>query len=196
MRSTLLPQLNAGIRMLAVMTVALGLGYPLLMTGFAQLAFPGRADGQILEIDGAPVGSKLIGQEFTEPGYFHGRPSAVGYDASTSSGSNLGPTHPEYLAVVADLVAAYRAENGLADGSPVPVDAVTASASGLDPHISPANAGLQAARVAAARGLSVDDVRALIEEHTEHRALGFLGDDAVNVLELNIALDRLAAGGS
>lgn len=188
---TFLPQFNASLRMMVVMTAALGLGYPLLMTGFAQVAFPGRADGQIVEVDGTPVGSKLIGQTFTEPGYFHGRPSAIGYDASTSSGSNLGPTNADHLAAVAELVAAYRAENGLPDTVAVPVDAVTTSASGLDPHISPANARLQAARVADARGLAVDEVLTLVEEHIDQRPLGFLGDDAVNVLELNVALDRL-----
>ena len=188
---TFLPHVTASIRMLAVMTVALGLGYPLLMTGFAQVAFPGRADGSLVEVDGEPVGSRLIGQQFTQPEYFHGRPSAIGYDASTSSGSNLGPTNPDHLAAVAEAVAAYRADNGLPDAVAVPVDAVTASASGLDPHISRANALLQVARVADARGLPADDVAALVDEHTDQRQLGFLGDDGVNVLELNVALDQL-----
>jgi K+-transporting ATPase ATPase C chain len=188
---TLLPPLKASIRMLAVMTVALGLGYPLLMTGFAQLAFPGRADGSLVTVDGIAAGSRLIGQEFTDPGYFHGRPSAVAYDAATSGGTNLGPTNPDLLAEVADRVASYRADNRLDAHVAVPVDAVTSSASGLDPHISPANARLQVARVAAARELDEAAVAALVEDHVEHRPLGFLGDDVVNVLELNVALDAL-----
>lgn len=190
---TFLPQLSAGVRMLAVMTVALGLGYPLLMTGFAQLALADRAAGSIVEVDGVAVGSRLIGQEFTEPGYFHGRPSAIGYDAGASSGSNLGPTNPDHVAAVAEHAASYRAENGLAAEAHVPVDAVTASASGLDPHISVANAKLQAARVATDRGLSEDDVLALVEAHVDRRGMAVLGDEGVNVLELNIALDQLGS---
>jgi K+-transporting ATPase ATPase C chain len=194
MRSPLVAQLGASVRIVALMTVVLGVAYPLAMTGFAQLAVPDRADGQLLEVEGELVGSRLIGQEFTGEEYFHARPSAVAYDAAGSGGSNLGPTNPELIDSVEERVAAYREVNGLADGAPVPVDAVTGSASGLDPHISPANAKLQASRVATARGLDVDVVLALVDEATDRRPLGFLGDDAVNVVELNVALD--AATGS
>lgn len=194
MRSPLLAQLAASVRIVAVMTIALGVAYPLAMTAFAQVAVEDRADGQLVEVDGALVGSRLIAQEFTGDEYFHPRPSAAGYDAMASSGSNLGPTNPVLLDTVAGRVAAYRSINAVPDGVRVPVDAVTASGSGLDPHISPANATLQAPRVAAARGLDLDVVLDLVDEHTARRPLGILGDDAVNVLDLNIALD--AAAGS
>ena len=192
MRSPLVAQLAASVRIVAVMTVALGVAYPLAVTAFAQVAVEDRADGQLVEVDGEVVGSRLIAQEFTGDEYFHPRPSAAGYGAAASNGSNLGPTSPELLDTVADRVADYRALNGVPDGVRVPVDAVTASGSGLDPHISPANALLQAPRVAAARGVDVDVVLHLIDEHTGRRPLGILGDDAVNVLDLNIALDRVA----
>lgn len=191
MRSGLLGQLSAGVRMVAVMTLGLGVVYPLTVTAFAQVVAGDRADGQLIRVDGEVVGSRLIAQEFTQPQYFHPRPSAAGYDASASAGSNLGPTNPELLDTVAERVRAYRDANGLPDSVAVPVDAVTASGSGLDPHISPANARLQAARVAEARSLDVDAVTDLIDEHTDGRPLGILGDDAVNVLELNMALDRI-----
>lgn len=189
MRSTLLAQLVASARIVAVMTVALGVAYPLAVTAFAQVAVEDRADGQLVEVDGEVVGSRLIAQQFTGDEYFHPRPSAAGYDAAASSGSNLGPTNPELLHTVADRVADYRTLNDVPEGVRVPVDAVTASGSGLDPHISPANAALQAPRVAAARGLDVEVVLELVDEHTARRPLGILGDDAVNVLDLNIALD-------
>ena len=185
-------QLVPAILAMVVFTVALGLIYPLVMTGFALIAFNDKANGSIIERGGQAVGSELIGQQFTEPIYFWPRPSAVGeggYDASTSGGSNLGPENPELLAAVAERVAAYREANGLSADVLVPVDAVTASGSGLDPHISVANARLQAARVAKARGADVDAVLALVDEHTTGPALGFLGERAVNVLELNLALD-------
>jgi K+-transporting ATPase ATPase C chain len=194
MRSPLLAQLAASVRIVAVMTVALGVAYPLAVTAFAQVAVEDRADGQLVEVDGELVGSRLIAQGFKGDEYFHPRPSAAGYDAAASSASNLGPTNPELLDTVADRVADYRTLNGVPDGVRVPVDAVTASGSGLDPHISPVNAALQAPRVAAARGLDVDVVLDLVGEHTTRRPLGILGDDAVNVLDLNIALD--AAAGS
>lgn len=194
MRSPFIAQLVAGVRIVAIMTVALGVAYPLAVTAFAQVVVEHDADGQLVEVDGRPVGSRLIAQEFTGAGYFHPRPSAARYDAAASAGSNLGPNNPELLDTVSDRVAAYRDLNRLPDGVAVPVDAVTASGSGLDPHISPANAALQAPRVAAARGLSLDVVRRLVDEHTGHRPLGFLGDDAVNVLELNIALDAESGG--
>jgi K+-transporting ATPase ATPase C chain len=189
MRSPLLAQLAASVRIVAVMTVALGVVYPLAITAFAQVVVEDRADGQLVEVDGQVVGSRLIGQEFTGEEYFHPRPSAAGYDAAASTGSNLGPTNQELLDTVAERVAAYRALNGLPAEVPVPVDAVTASGSGLDPHISPANARLQATRVATARGLDPAVVLQLVAEHTERRPLYVLGDDAVNVLELNAALD-------
>ena len=164
------------------------------MTGIAQLGFPGRADGSLVESGGEVVGSRLVGQQFTGTRYFQPRPSAAGdgYDAMSSSASNLGPTNEDFLAAVEERVAAYRELNGLADGAEVPADAVTASGSGLDPHISPANARLQAARVARERGLDESAVLTLVDEHTDGRSLGFLGEPGVNVLELNLALDRQA----
>jgi K+-transporting ATPase ATPase C chain len=192
MRSGLVGQLSASIRIVVLMTVALGVVYPLAVTAFAQLAVEGRADGQLVVVDGNVVGSELIAQEFAGDEYFHPRPSAADFDAAASSGSNLGPTNPELLDTVAERVAAYRELNGVPEEVRVPVDAVTASGSGLDPHISPANAQLQARRVADARGLELERVLELIDEHTDSRPLGFLGDDAVNVLLLNVALDALA----
>ena len=192
MRTPLAAQLGASVRIVLVMTVALGIAYPLAMTAFAQVAVEDRADGQLIEVDGEVVGSRLIAQDFTGVKYFHPRPSAAGYDAGASIGSNLGPTNPELLEAVADRVVAFREENGLPDSTPVPVDAVTASGSGLDPHISPANARLQAPRVAAARHAELDLVLELVDEHTDRRPLGILGDDAVNVIELNVALDTVS----
>jgi K+-transporting ATPase ATPase C chain len=187
MRRQLLPALVAFL----AFTALTGLAYPLAITGVAQLAFPGRADGSLLQRDGTVVGARLIGQSFVGPRYFHPRPSAAGegYDAMASSPSNLGPTNPELLEAVSQRIAAYRRENRLGPDERVPVDAVTASASGLDPHISVENARLQAPRVASARGLSLRDVLALVDEQTEGRSLGFLGEPGVNVLELNLALD-------
>jgi K+-transporting ATPase ATPase C chain len=187
-----LRQLAPAVTALVVFTVLLGLLYPLAVTGIAQLGFGSKADGSLVERDGVVVGSRLIGQPFVSPGYFHPRPSAAGdgYDAMASGGSNLGPTNPALLDSVAQRVLAYREENGLGAEVAVPVDAVTSSASGLDPHISVANARLQAPRVAAARGLSVDRVLELVDEHTDGRAFGILNDPGVNVLELNLALDE------
>ena len=192
MRWPFVAQLTASVRIVAIMTFALGVAYPLAVTGFAQVVANDRADGQLIELDGRVVGSRLLAQAFTGIEYFHPRPSAADYDAGSSTGSNLGPTNPELLDTVAHRVAAYRDLNGLPDGVPVPVDAVTASASGLDPHISPANARLQASRVARARRLDLDEVLALVDEHTDRRPLGVLGDDAVNVIALNVALDTVA----
>lgn len=191
MRGGLMPQIVASVRILAIMTLALGLAYPLAMTALAQVAFDGRADGSLVRVDGEIVGSRLIAQRFTSPAYFHPRPSAAEFDASASMASNLGPNNPTLIEAVTDRVEAYRDENGLDGGVEVPVDAVTTSGSGLDPDISPANARLQAGRVAAARGLDVGVVLALIDDPIDRRPLGVLGDGVVNVLELNIALDRL-----
>jgi K+-transporting ATPase ATPase C chain len=172
-------------------TLVTGLAYPLLVTGIAQVVFPGRADGSLVERDGRVVGSSLIGQPLAGERYFHPRPSAAGagYDAMASSASNLGPTNPALLRTVRQRIRKYRQENRLGPADVVPVDAVTASGSGLDPEISVANARLQAARVARARGLPVARVLALVSRHTTGRALGFLGEPGVNVLELNLALD-------
>jgi K+-transporting ATPase ATPase C chain len=189
-------QVFPAFMMVVIFTVVTGLIFPLAVTGVAHVAFKDEADGSLVEnADGDVVGSSLIGQTFTEPHYFHPRPSAAGdgYDPTLSSGSNLGPTNPGLLGTVDERVAAYRDENGLGDEVEVPVDAVTASASGLDPHISVANARLQAPRVAEERDLGVDEVLDLVDDHTDGRALGFLGEKAVNVLELNLALDEAAS---
>ncbi|MFW5419928.1 K(+)-transporting ATPase subunit C [Nocardiopsis sp. CNT-189] len=188
----MLRHLIAAAGMLAVLTVITGAAYPLAVTGAAQALFPERANGSVLEREGEPVGSELLAQSFTGPGYFHPRPSAVDYDAADSGGSNLGPSSPELLDGVEERAEAYREENGLAAGAEVPVDAVTASGSGLDPHISPANARIQADRVARARGLDRAEVLELVEESTDGRALGVLGEEGVNVLKVNLALDGAA----
>jgi K+-transporting ATPase ATPase C chain len=199
-------QLIPSIISMVLFTLLLGVGYPLIVTGIAQVAFKDKADGSLVDVNGKAVGSRLIGQSFTDTKgnpikkYFQSRPSAAtgaagtttaGYDPTLSLGSNLGPTNPALLKVVAQRVKDYRKLNGLADNAAVPVDAVTASGSGLDPDISIANARLQAARVADARGLSKTQVLDLIDQHTSGRALGILGEKTVNVLELNLALDRL-----
>lgn len=189
--SPFIRQLKPAFVMIAVFTLLFGVAYPLAVTAVGQVAFNDKANGSLIERDGVVVGSSLIGQSFTAPQYFHSRPSAAGagYDGSASSGSNLGPQSPDLLAAVEERAIAYRDENGLAADAMVPVDAVTASASGLDPHISVANARLQAARVADERGLSVEAVRTLIDEHTDGRDLGILGEPGVNVVTLNLALD-------
>ncbi len=204
MRRQLLPSLV----IVLVFTFITGIAYPLLVTGFAQVLFHDKANGSLVKVDGKAVGSRLIGQMFTKPEYFHPRPSSAGdgYDGSQSLGSNLGPTNDKLLYGQADdpstpdvdesyqgieqRAAAYRQENRLAATAPVPVDAVTGSASGLDPHISVANAHLQAPRVAQARNLPLERVMTLIDKHTDPRALGFLGEPGVNVLALNVDLDR------
>jgi K+-transporting ATPase ATPase C chain len=186
MRKQILPALLAFV----CFTVLTGLVYPLAITGVTQVAFPNRADGSLVERDGKVVGSRLIGQTFTGQRYFDSRPSAAGdgYDAMSSSASNLGPTNPTLLSDVRKRVRVYDAQNRRAGA--VPGDAVTASGSGLDPQISPANARVQAPRVAQARGLPLSRVLDLIDENTDGRSLGFLGEPGVNVLELNLALDR------
>jgi potassium-transporting ATPase KdpC subunit len=191
MRRQLVPAFIAVV----VFTLLTGVAYPLVVTGVAQVAFDDKADGSLIERDGVVVGSELLGQNFAADVYFWPRPSAAGaagYDGASSSGSNLGPTNEDFLATVAQRVEDYRAANGLPEDAVVPVDAVTASGSGLDPHISVANARLQAPRVAEARGIPLDVVLAEVDDHTEGSTLGFLGERAVNVLELNLGLDDLA----
>ena len=181
--------LITSVLMTLVTTVLLGLIYPLVVTGLAQLFFRDKANGQLIRQDGRIVGSRLLGQPFSGPQYFHPRPSAAGsgYDAGSSSGSNLGPTNQKLLERVKSDVAALQAEN---PGKPVPIDLVTTSASGLDPHITPAGAEFQIPRVAKARGIPQDELRKLVAEHTAGRQFELLGEARVNVLELNLALDR------
>ena len=175
-------------RMTIVTTLLLGIIYPLSITAVAQLLFPAQANGQLIEQNGRVVGSRIIGQAFSSPGYFRPRPSAAGagYDAANSAGTQLGPTSKKLIDSVKANVEAARREN---PGAPVPIDLVTASASGLDPHLSPAAADFQVPRVARERGMTDGDVRALVAAHTEGRQLGFFGEPRVNVLALNLALD-------
>jgi potassium-transporting ATPase KdpC subunit len=175
-----------------VTTLMFGLLYPLGITGLAQLLFHDRANGQLIEKDGKLVGSRIIGQAFTGPAYFHSRPSAAGtgYDPTSSGGSNLAPTNKNLLERVNGDVKKLQAEN---PNAPIPVDLVTASGSGLDSDISPAAAEFQLPRVAHSRGIKEDDLRALVQKHTKGRDLGFLGEPRVNVLELNLDLDSLRA---
>ena len=175
--------------MTVVTTLLLGIIYPLAITGVAQVVFPDKANGQLVERNGAVVGSRIIGQGFAKPGYFRPRPSATGtpYDAANSGGSQLGPTNKKLIDAVKGNVEAARKEN---PGAAVPVDMVTTSASGFDPHLSPAAAAFQIPRVARERGMTEADVRRAVEAHTAGRQLGFLGEARVNVLELNLALDR------
>lgn len=178
------------ILMTIVTTVLFGLIYPLAVTGIAQLAFPDKANGQLIKrSDGTIIGSRIIGQPFSGPGYFHSRPSAAGaagYDAGASSGSNLGPTNQKLIERIKGDVKKLQAEN---PGKPVPIDLVTTSASGLDPHISPAGAEFQIPRIARERGLTEVEVEKIVKAHYEGRQLGFLGEPRVNVLELNLDLD-------
>jgi len=185
-------QMINSLRMLIVLTAVTGLAYPLVMTGMAQALFPSQANGSVMIKDGKAIGSALIGQSFTSPGYFHGRPSAAGqdgYSGVSSSGSNLGPTNQKLLDTVSDTSKKVRERNKLGENQLIPGDLVLASASGLDPHISPAAAYLQVQRVAAERGQSIDQVKKLVDDHVEYRQFGFLGEPRVNVLDLNVALD-------
>jgi len=180
--------LVTAVLMTIVTTILLGLAYPLIVTGLAQVIFPDQANGQLIRAaDGTIIGSRLIGQPFSSPGYFRSRPSAAGYDASASSGSNLGPTNQKLIDRVKADVEKLQAEN---PGKPVPIDLVTTSASGLDPHISPAAAEFQVPRVARERGMSEVELRQIVAAHTEGRQFGFLGEPRVNVLELNLDLDK------
>jgi K+-transporting ATPase ATPase C chain len=177
------------ILMTIVTTIIFGLIYPLAVTGLAQAIFPDKANGQLIDRSGQIIGSRIIGQPFSSPGYFRSRPSAagaVGYDAGLSSGSNLGPTSKKLIDRIKANVEKLQAEN---PGKPIPVDLVTASGSGLDPHLSPAAAEFQVPRVARERGVSEDEVRRIVTAHTQGRQFGFLGEPRVNVLELNLDLD-------
>lgn len=204
LRNELRPLVTVTALLMLITVVA----YPLAVTGIAQGVFERQANGSLLKVDGVAVGSSLVGQAFEGAEYFHPRPSAAGsgYDAASSSGSNLGPTSDKLINGVEDdpetadvdesfaglvqRAAVYRQDNGLSDDVEIPADTITASASGLDPHISPANARLQAARVADARGISEAEVLELVEDAIEHRALGFIGAERVNVLKLNIELNE------
>lgn len=192
MLSYTIKQCKPALLVLVVLTLLTGAVYPGLITGLAQLFFPRQANGSLMEKDGQVIGSALIGQPFADASHFWGRPSATSpkpYDASSSSGSNLGPTNPDYLVTVAQRTAALQRENG---EGPVPVELVTASGSGLDPHISPAAAYYQVPRVAKATGLDSNQVGKLVEQHVKGRQFGVLGEERVNVLALNLALDALA----
>jgi len=187
-------QLAIGFKMMLVLTVLTGLLYPGVVTGLCQVLFPARANGSLIVANGHAVGSELIGQNFKRPEYFQPRPSAAGndgYDPTASSPSNLGPTSQKLADRVKDSVASFRKNNPDYTG-PVPADLVTSSASGLDPDISPASAEAQAARIAKARGIPVEQVRDLIRSHTQERDLGFMGEPRVNVLKINLALDQAA----
>ena len=187
----LMKQIYPAIAITVVLTVLLGVAYPLVVTGLANVIFPVKANGSLIEKDGKVIGSRLIGQAFTGPGYFHSRPSAAGngYDASASAGTQLGPTSQKLFETNVKTAAdALREEN---PNAPIPVDLVTASASGLDPHITPAAAAFQIPRVARERGVSEEEVRRVVRRHTEGRQLGLLGEPRVNVLGLNLALDQI-----
>lgn len=197
-RRPLIRQTWTALRALVILTVALGVIYPLAITGIGQLALPAQSNGQLVSVDGEVVGSAIIGQSFTDPDgaalpeWFQSRPSAAGdgYDGAASSGSNLGPENEDLIAAIEERQEAIAELEGV-PVEDIPADAVTTSGSGLDPHISPEYALLQAARVADARGLDEADVRALVEDHIQGRDLGYLGEPTVNVLELNIALAEL-----
>jgi K+-transporting ATPase ATPase C chain len=181
--------LLTAILMTLATTILLGIIYPLVLTGIAQVLFPRQANGQLIQKNGKVVGSAIIGQAFAGPGYFHSRPSAAGngYDAANSNGSQFGPTNHQLIDRVKADVAALQVEN---PGVPVPIDLVTASGSGLDPHISPAAAAFQVPRIARERGTGWEQLQGLVAKHTEGRQLGFLGEPRVNVLELNLELDE------
>jgi potassium-transporting ATPase KdpC subunit len=182
--------LKIAVLMTIATTILLGVVYPLVVTGLAQTLFRDKANGQLIVANGRTVGSRIIGQPFVGPGYFHSRPSAAGagYDAANSAGTQLGPTNRKLIDRVQEDVKSAESEN---PGRPVPIDLVTTSASGLDPHITPANAEFQIARVARIRGMSAADLRTIVGRHIENRQLGLLGEPRVNVLELNLDLDAL-----
>ena len=190
----MLKQLNIAMRLLITLSVLTGLLYPLTVTGLAQILLPFQANGSLAVKDGKVIGSRLIGQNFSGPRYFHGRPSAAGqngYDGTSSGGLNLGPTNKQLIDSIAERVQTVRGQNSLKADEPVPADLVTTSASGLDPDISPAAALAQARRVATARGLDLNVVHSLIEKQITPKPFGLLGEARVNVLELNLAVDAL-----
>jgi len=187
-------QISRAAIILITLTILLGIVYPLTVTGISLLLFPRQANGSLIYKNDQPLGSFLIGQNFSAPSYFHGRPSAAGaegYDATSSSGSNLGPTNEKLIESISERAETIRSDNSLPVDSLVPADLVTASGSGLDPHISPASALLQVERVARARNLPEQQVRDLVNNNIENRELGILGEPRVNVLKLNLALDAL-----
>jgi K+-transporting ATPase ATPase C chain len=189
--SVMKKNLATAVLMTIATTVLLGIIYPLVVTGIAQVLFPKKANGQLIEANGKIIGSRIIAQAFTAPGYFHPRPSAVAYDPTNSNGSQLGPTNQKLVDRVKGDVTTAQAEN---PGTPVPIDLVTASASGLDSDITPAAAAFQLPRVAKAREINEEALRPLVAKHTAGRQLGFLGEPRVNVLELNLELDRQFPG--
>jgi K+-transporting ATPase ATPase C chain len=194
--ANMLLQIRQAFLLLVVLSLLTGIIYPLVITAIAQVVFPQQANGRLIYRDGKPVGSSLIGQPFTDPKYFWSRPSATSptpYNAESSGGSNLGPTNPDFTKAVAERIAAFRkADPG--NDAPIPIALVTSSASGLDPHISPAAAEYQVGRVAKARGMDENAVRRLAAKHTEGRTLGLLGEPRVNVVELNLDLDGIGRG--
>ncbi|HEY7839854.1 MAG TPA: potassium-transporting ATPase subunit KdpC [Terriglobales bacterium] len=190
---TMWKQMGPALRLMLLLTLITGIAYPLAVTGVCQLLFPAQANGSLIVAHGSVIGSRLIGQTFAAPEYFHGRPSASGDDPQNSGGSNLGPTSQALIDRVAKAIAVFRAQNPHYHG-PIPADLVTTSGSGLDPDISPASAAAQVDRVAAARGVPAGQVLVLVQHLTTPPQLGFLGDARVNVLELNLALDRQFPG--
>ncbi|HEY2476413.1 MAG TPA: potassium-transporting ATPase subunit KdpC [Candidatus Cybelea sp.] len=190
----MIKHLGTALRVTVISIVLFGLIYPLVMTGLAQILFPRQANGSMVTVNGNVVGSAIIGQLWTEPQHFHGRPSAAGkgYDPTSTGGTNLGPTSKKLIAATKATIAALEKENPGANGPP-PIDLVTSSGSGIDPDISPEAAYWEAPRVANARGISVSSVNAIIAKHVEGRTFGFLGEPRINVLELNLALDGLRA---
>lgn len=182
-------ELRPALVLVLLFTVIAGIVYPLTVTGIGQILFPGAADGSLIERDGKVIGSGLIGQQFTDPRYFHPRPSASDYDATRSGGTNLAPSSE---ALLQDITARTAAAGRDSNGRPVPIDLVTASGSGLDPHISPQSAALQVSRVARERQIRESDLRALVEQHIEQPTFGIFGKPRVNVLKLNLALDQTA----
>jgi potassium-transporting ATPase KdpC subunit len=190
----MLKQITQALLIFIALSVLTGIVYPLVITGIAQLVFPRQAGGSLICRDGRPVASEWIGQSFSDPKYFWGRPSVTSpmpYNAASSGGSNLGPSNPDLTKLVGERIAALKAADP-GNEAPIPVDLVTSSASGLDPHISPAAAEYQVARVAAARGLDVETVRQAVARHTEGRTLGLLGEPRVNVVELNLDLESVS----
>ncbi len=184
-------EIKTGIMVLLAVGI-LSLVYTFFITGITQVTIPHKANGSLLSVDGKIVGSEFIGQSFTSPGYFHGRPSAVDYDATNSGGSNYGPTSAKLIEQVSQRIEQVRKENNLSPDTPVPADLVLTSGSGLDPHISVESALLQVSRVASVRGLQESQIESLLKQHIEPLQLGFLGQERINVLQLNIALDEIA----